>query len=423
MQDDLDADDDTLLRLTRWALAITAAAMPLYVVRWHLGPLPTTLLENLELITVGLYVLTLVRHRAPLPRRTSLDIPIALFLLAGVIGILVAPDHRGALGIVRAYLIEPIALYYVAVAVLRNRKDVEMFLAVWGVGAVLFCCAQFAAFIHAAQIGKIDPDNAPGAFDINPNSVSLLLDPLIAVATGFALFERGRARQAALAFLVIIVPADISTLSRGGLLAIGVLFLVAVATTQSWRSQVVWIGGAVVTGFILWHLPILGPRIARTLNPTSGTFAGRGRIWAATLRMLKDHPVFGAGVNSYQTTMAPYRAADRWLVPEPYPHDIFLTSWTELGLLGLAVFAFLLVFLIVQPFRALRRAGLEHRALLWGLGSAFAMILAHGLVDSPYWKNDLSLEFWMLAALEIFTLKAVSATATREEPRAATTRA
>jgi putative inorganic carbon (HCO3(-)) transporter len=403
--------EPTLLKLTRWALAVTAAAMPLYLVRWHIGPLPTTLLENLELLTVGLYVLTLIRHRAPMPRRTSLDIPIALFLLAGVIGIFVAPDHRGGLGIFRAYLLEPIAIYYVAVAIIGLDKRLETLLAGWSAGIVLFAFAQLVAFVQALQIGKIDPDAAPGALGINPNSVSLFLDPLIGVAAGFALFGRNRTRWVATALLVVMLPADVSTLSRGGLLAIGVLALIAIATTQNWRRQVALLLAAGVTGVVLWKLPILGPRIARALNPSSGTFVGRGRIWAATFRMLRDHPVFGAGINAYQSTMAPYRVADRNLVPEPYPHNIFLTSWTELGLLGLIVFAYMLLALIVQPFRALRRATDDHRPLLWGLGSAFAMVLAHGLVDSPYWKNDLSAEFWLLAALEIVVLKAVYANA------------
>ena len=46
--------------------------------------------------------------------------------------------------------------------------------------------------------------------------------------------------------------------------------------------------------------------------------------------------------------------------------------------------------------------------VLWGVGAAFVMILVHGLVDSPYWKNDLSLEFWLLAALEMVALRALA---------------
>jgi hypothetical protein len=46
-------------RFTIWSLAVTAACLPLYVVRWHYGPLPTTLLETLILITVAGYATTL----------------------------------------------------------------------------------------------------------------------------------------------------------------------------------------------------------------------------------------------------------------------------------------------------------------------------------------------------------------------------
>src|SRR5437764_3225179 len=112
--------ESTLLRLARWALAVSAAAAPLYLVRWRIGPLPTTLLENLELITIALYAALLVRERRPLPFRTPFDIPIALFVLAAIIGIIVAPDHRGALGIFRAYIAEPIAIFYIAVALLQS---------------------------------------------------------------------------------------------------------------------------------------------------------------------------------------------------------------------------------------------------------------------------------------------------------------
>ena len=118
--------------------------------------------------------------------------------------------------------------------------------------------------------------------------------------------------------------------------------------------------------------------------------------------------MLGAGLNAYQSTMAPYRLADRNLRPEPYPHNIFLTTWTELGLLGLVAFTWLFAMLLIAPWRALSRSSLIYKPILWGTGTAFAMLLVHGLVDSPYWKNDLSVEFWILAALEAFALVSVS---------------
>jgi O-antigen ligase len=383
--------------------------MPLYVVRWHVGPAPTTLLEILILATITLYSLTLIRHRAPKPRRTPYDIPIALFMLAAVVAVFIAPDHRGALGIFRAYIVEPIAIYYVVTAVFETAEAPQTLLAAWGAGTILFAIDEVFVFLRAFLSGGLIPGHAAAAFDINPNSVAMYLEPLIGVAAGFALFGRGRQRWAAIATLAFMLPAELATLSRGGLLALGILAVIAVLTVSSWPLRIALAVGAVVGAVLISFLPVVGSRVATALTPMTGTFFGRVGIWVVTLRMLRDHPVFGAGLNAYQTTVAPYRAVDPQLSPEPYPHNILLTTWSELGVLGLAAFAFILGSLIVRPWMSFSRAVGATRPLLWGLGAAFAMIAVHGMVDSVYWKNDMSLEFWVLAALQVVALRTVAA--------------
>ena len=150
--------------------------MPLYVVRWHAGPLPTTLLENLILLTGALYVLAIWRHRAPLPRRTPYDIPVLIFLLAGVIGIFVAPDHRAALGVFRAFLLEPIAIFYLANAVLRSADDLKPILTAGAVSASAFSLAVVVTFLSVLAGGHLNTSSAPGVFGIKPNAVALDLD-------------------------------------------------------------------------------------------------------------------------------------------------------------------------------------------------------------------------------------------------------
>jgi len=396
-----------LLRLARWGLAVSVAAAPLYLIRWHVGPLPTTVLENLELITIALFVAQLLRHHRPLPFRTPFDIPIALFVLAAIAGIFVAPDHRGALGIFRAYIVEPIAIYYVAGALLQTEAAVELLLLVWGVGATLFSIVQLVTFANALLTHQLNPSFAAAAFGINANSVALYLEPLIGLACGLAFFGTRRQRVVAVVVLVFLLPAELATLSRGGLLALAALVMIAIVTVRSTRVRIGLAAAAAAGVAGALTLPVIGPRVGRAFDPVWGTFETRGRIWAATFRMLRDHPVFGAGLNAYQSTMAPYRVADRNLVAEPYPHNIFLTSWTETGILGLVAFPWLLIGLIVLPWRHFGRATGLQRPLLWGTGTAFAMVLVHGLVDSPYWKNDLSLEFWVLAAISAVSLRIV----------------
>lgn len=398
-----------LSRYVRWALALVVMSMPLYAIRWHIGPLPTTMLENVIVITVALYAFAVWRRAVPLPKRTPYEIPIALFLAAGLIGVFVAPDHRGALGVFRAYLVEPIAVYYVATAVIGTADAVALLLAAWGFGAALLGIVEIATFRQAILSGTLHIGNAAAALDINPNSVAFYLEPLIGLAAGFALFGRGLHRWLGLGVLTLLVVAEVTTLSRGGLFALAVLTLIAVLTIRSQLVRLALVAASLVGVIAVWQSPVVGLRISYFLMTPNRYLLIRVHIWEATLRMLRDHPIFGAGLNAYQSTMAPYRATSAYPVPEPYPHNIALTAWTEVGILGLVAFMYLLVALAVRPWLALKRSSGLYRPLLWGLGAAFVMIFVHGLVDSPYWKNDLSVEFWVLAALEVVAIRAVNA--------------
>jgi O-antigen ligase len=130
--------------------------------------------------------------------------------------------------------------------------------------------------------------------------------------------------------------------------------------------------------------------------------------------MLGDHPLFGAGISAYQTVMAHYRT--RNLHPEPYAHNIFLTTWSEVGLVGLAAFTVILIGLLWRAWRSFDSTP-QYRPLLWGIFGAWVVFIVHGMVDSPYWKNDLSLEFWMLAALEVVAIAALRAEAVAHAPQ------
>jgi putative inorganic carbon (hco3(-)) transporter len=390
--------------------------MPLYVVRWHAGPLPTTLLENLVLLTVLLYLITLWRHHEPLPKRTPYDIPILVFLVAGAIGIFVAPDHRAALGVYRAFLLEPIAIFYVAAALLRSAADLRPQLVAGAVSASLFSLAVIVTFAGVLIGGHLHPNSAPGVFGINPNAVALYLEPIAAVAAGFVLFAGDRrSRWMALAVLAFVLPALACTLSRGAFLAGAVLAVVAVFSVPNMRLRLGLLATAIVGGLALSRVPFVATRLAHQLDPHQSTLVLREAIWSVTLRMLRDHPIFGAGISGYQTVMAHYRT--RNLHPEPYAHNIFLTTWSEVGLVGLLAFTVILFSLLWRAWRNFGSANDLYRPLLWGVFGAWVVFVVHGLVDSPYWKNDLSLEFWILAALEVIAIAGVKSERLRAEPK------
>ena len=121
--------------------------------------------------------------------------------------------------------------------------------------------------------------------------------------------------------------------------------------------------------------------------------------------MLSQRPILGAGISGFPVRVAPFRPPADPI--QLYPHNMWLTTWSELGLLGVVVVR-------GDPFRpalerssrALPRATDICRPVLWGAVGALVLYSVHGLFDSPYWKNDLSVEFWLVAALQVVAVRA-----------------
>ena len=386
--------------ITIWALGLTAACLPLYVVRWRIGPLPTTLLENLIVLTIAAWCLTLwTEHRLP-AARTFLDIPIALLLIAGVIGIAVAPDHTKAIGIYRAYLLEAIAIYYIAVDMIRTPAAVRTVLLLAAIGSSLFALGQIVTFVVAFAHHTVQLGDAPAFLNTSPNSVALFLEPPLAVAVGFVLFpSRPPERWIALACLVFIVPATVLTLSRSAYLAMAVLGLVMVLALPASRWRFVAIGVLAAITLVVLEVPFVNQR----LNSLAHSVTLRSSLYSQALRVLFERPIFGAGISGFPIRVAPFRPPNQSI--HLYPDNLWLTTWSELGLLGLISFAVSFFSLLWRGLRAVAHATGIWRPAVWGPSGALLLYLVHGLFDSPYWKNDLSVEFWLIAALAVVAIR------------------
>jgi O-antigen ligase len=411
------AIESPLIRYSRWSLAITAGAMPTYVGRFGVRPFRSDLLEILVLLTIALYVAGNIRRWSSWrPVRTGLEIPTALLLFAGLVGIAVSTDRFGALGFYRAYFIEPVAIFYIAVDLMRTVRHLRMVLLGFAVGTAIFSILNLGAWgVALARHKDIDLGNAPEALYTSPNSVAIFLEPAVAIAAGFVLYaDQRRDRNLALVWLALVLAAMIATLSRAGFLTLAVLVIVAVITMRSTRLKLAILGSAVVAAIVLLQIPFVSKRLYRQFDPTYpfNTFEGRLQIWGDTLKLLRARPIFGSGLRAYQTVIKEYMPKGH--VAELYPHNLFLAMWVELGLLGLIAFAVLLGTLLWRGWTSWARATAFARPLLWGTSAAFVAIAAHGMFDTPYYNNDASLEFWILAALEIAAVKFLLPQVTRK---------
>jgi O-antigen ligase len=390
----------------------TCALAPAYTVRWHLGPVPTTILENAILITVAAFVFESIRDGIRPAWRTRVTMPAVLFLVAGAISVVVAPDHRAALGIYRAYLLEPMAFGLVVINAVTTPKRALALVGGLAAGGVIAGLANSGVVIAALVQHTYDVVTTPPVVIYNTaNAVALYLVPLLAFAGAVVLhWPERRERLIAAAVVVVGGFAVVLSFSRGGYLA---LAAVALGLALSHRYRWLLLAGAVVAGGLLLVVPVLARRVRTEIDFSDphNTLVGRSHLWEATLQMLRDHPIFGAGLSGFASAIAPY-----WNPFHPdrfgYPHNIVLNFWSETGLLGLAAFGWIFVAVFLLAWRGWRHAPNEWRVVHLGVMLALVAVLVHGLVDVPYWKNDLSFEFWVLVSLTLASPALMAAAST-----------
>jgi O-antigen ligase len=382
------------------ALARLAAALSFaYVLRGRVLGVPITALEVALIALVVVYVVEKrVSHEAfPDPRRVAYSWPVALLLGAATISVLVAPDHRAALGIWKAYFLEPSLAAYVIADVFRTRADLGKLLQGFFVAGIVVAVLNILAFLLAAGVHRPHLVEAPVVVLYNtPNATGLFLGPLIAAAAALALFGDSRERGMGVLFIVVATPALAFSFSRGAWLGVGLSLLLLAAIHPRRRLLV---SGVAVLTLITLLLPPVRKRVAHEFNPTDpyNSVNTRVDLWKATIKMMEHglRPVLGSGLSGFKAAITPYKDLSGYHEDLIYPHNTLLTFWTETGLLGLLAFVWLAVDVVRRTGAALRRHTSRH-AYHAAFAAAMVVTLVHGQLDVPFFKNDLA---WLTLAL------------------------
>lgn len=384
-------------RLTRWLAVLTCALAPAYTVRWHIGFYPTTALEAGIILTLLAFAWEYFRQRQAIEWRSPFTWFGALLVIAAAISVLVAPDRRAALGLFRAYFIEPVLFFVVLTTVIRNSRQAFTVVLGLGVGGMVIALANAATTLDALRHHVVDTaQNAPVAIYQTSNAVALFLVPILAVAGSLLLYSRvARERRWSAVFVAVAGIAVILSFSRGGYVA---LLAVAVGLALSHPRRWWFLGALALLVAIATRVPIIASRLAHeiNMNDPNNTLAGRIHLWRVTLTMMRQHLVFGTGLSGYAHFMTPW---PNGLVQVIYPHNLILNFWVATGILGVIAFLGLLVAAFRTAWRGWRVVDAGWRPFELGVLLALVAIVVHGLVDVPYFKNDLSFEFWVLLAI------------------------
>jgi len=397
-----------------WSIYVIIIGLPTYLIRFQIFSIPFTILEGMILI---LFIVWLIKEKdirniiaIAKKLRKDLVIPIGLFLLAATISIFTVPDIQAAAGIWKAYFIEPILFFIVFINSIKTDSHVKNIL--WALGLSLFIPGLLAiyqkftgAFITNPFWAAESTRRVTSVYGF-PNAIGLYFAPVVTMLIGLFVgkiknFHNNKQQLIIFGLLIIIGTLSILfAVSKGAVLAIGIGMLFYAIFWQGYRKYFI---------SLLVLLSLLGFIVVPQLFSLSGTntVAGGGSLevrtqqWQEAIEMLKTKPILGAGLSGYQSAVAPFHQK-KYIEIFMYPHNIILNFWSEIGLLGLLAF----IWLVVIFFRKIgdlkdlnyRLQITDYRLLIAG---AMVTLLSHGLVDVPYFKNDLSVLFWILFGLVV----------------------
>ncbi len=408
-------------------LVLIAAFLPCYLLRFNVFGIPSTFLEAFILVMAivwivkrGKIVFRWLRPSHPLRlplgkgERSIAFIVIGMIVVA-IVSVLVAPNTMSALGAFKAFIIEPIVLAVIALDLCRSKEDREQVVKGLFAGGIFVATTVIVQWV--LNVGIPAPwdieRRATGIFPY-PNAAGLYLAPLITMAivrlvthpsTSAAAFAQGvkkllfpeRSHQRTFGGVVeglviaLGIPAILLTQTEAALVAIPAAISVTGLLLPNWHKRTI-IAGAIICIAIL--ISPLRPMVIEklTLHDYSGEI--RRTQWQETAEFLKDHPLTGAGLSGYPTAIAPYHKEPSIEIFQD-PHNILLNQWVELGLLGVLLLLIAMYYGAKTWVRSIRANDVAAIAI----GAALLTMIIHGLVDVPYWKNDLAAMTWILAAL------------------------
>jgi len=315
-------------------------------------------------------------------------------------------------------LSQGIFLLFIVYSGLREPRHVRWLLGAYVVGALLA-----AGFGIVSGGGGEDPGRLAGGVG-NPNELAGFLLPALMVCI-FMLIggRRGLLPWASAVAALLLLLALLMTGSRGGLAGLAVALAAAILLAGPARVRIVavalmifGVGGA----YYLTSAP--AEQIDRISSFTEDGGTGRTDLWAIGAEMTRDHPLTGVGAGNFSVAEPEYATRplslsriDLVLDDTKVAHNTYLSFLSQLGFVGLALFATLVIGGIVSGLKAVRRLR-EHEWQLQQLTRGFVVGFVGMLAAFTFSSADYQKHLWLLLGVAVALPSLTSRGTERERP-------
>lgn len=415
-------------------LAITVFTIPFYLLPKNLfGGAQFSLVEVLTLASATAFVIrrvaawkSMTGDRPPMIVASimrsvvnclqAMDGAVIVFVLLGIVSVATAGNFGVAMREFRVVVIEPALLYALIRTSNLSPRGGRRLLGAFILSALAIAGIALYQFLFTNWVIVGEGVRRVLAVYGSPNNLALYLGRALPLVIALALFEGGRleivpttarnlppqVQSTKVGFVqwlqriylsvtaIIIAVALYLTYSRGAWLGI-VAGLACIAFFSDRRIRLAML--ALLFIGVMLAIPFLQTERAQSLFQIgTGTGFFRVSVWQSAIAMIRDHPVFGVGLDNFLYEYPKYINPEAWREPNlSHPHNVVLDFWVRVGIGGVIVLAWMLW----EFYRTGLRNIETQRGLAIGLLASMSAALAHGLIDAAYFYVDLAF-VWML---------------------------
>lgn len=394
---------------TKYSIYVILSIIPAYLIKTQILFIPTTLLE-LSIYTVFTsYILKLIILKKIKPTIIEIlkifkpyIIPVIILLFSICVSIIISEHKQRALGILKAWFLDPLILWAMFISLIKSKKDIQksiFYLSLSCVPIIIYGIVDYLLNIKLTIPGRLD------SFFESPNYVAMYITPIIIMSLGILFIKPKEIKnsKALTIYFILFTAISITTLIltksfggifslTGGIILLSLFFIPNIATIKK-----IFIVSAVflfitATIFTIYQKSITHFDTFWQAN----SLETRKEIWINSIKILSRHPILGIGLADFKTD---YLSFINNLPPleQPIekevlrPHNLYLDFWLETGLLGIMSFLWIILIFFYKSSTEFK----HNKSYIICLSSMLAILL-HGFVDTPYFKNDLSILFWSI---------------------------
>ena len=382
-----------------------------------------TLLRILTSILFGIWAIRELEKGTISFVKTPLDIPLLLWIAINIVCTIfsIAPhlSFRGEYENFAGSLsnINYVILYFLAVQFLKNTKQIQILLIALMISGFLICLYSVAQFFGYDFIKWNEESVIKGRYFAsmgNPNFLGALLIMIIPVVISYFVMAIKNRKNSLIfvlfAFFILLYIALFGTQSRGPFLGFvfSFLFMLSYGIYKLYKNLLrsselqhvsfnsllfalikkyrIWI----ILFFVLMGIAIFlsltigknaTKRITESIADIKGSLSqSRLHIWIPALKIIKDYPILGTGVDTFKAIFPKYEGLDFAYidgtnVSSRTAHNELLNIAATMGLIGLAIYLliiFVFIKLFYKPFAAINNFEIKLISL-----SLFASFIAY----------------------------------------------